>query len=236
MNNSKEISGIGMALVVTGVIIYRYAYKDGKPTCHHYLFNTYMYILFALFGTIFAHFLTEGEIQDSVSKLLYNRMGLIIYFIVSSIPYYFLMYGSPEVANLMFLLLIINYGIITNLSVIGIEKNVIIEALFQVIAIVIILTAITFKYPNYIKDKWEVYLSIIICFAIILYMIFPSLFTNPIFSLMMIIVFSFAILVDTKQILNGEKDCKVPNYPQAAISVFLDGLNLFLEFINLKRN
>ena len=248
MEHVKTLTTLSLSLIVLIVIIFNTAFSGGVATCDNYIFNVYMYILIALFGTIFMYLaLNDTDPKNKIRQYIYNNIGIMIgFFILSIVPYFVMAYYSTNqiITHLMFLILIAMYGVSFHFGIAGINNKILIEALLQCIVVMISLSIIVFTYPDAIKSSWNYQLLIILILLIIAqtvtyYVIGPSdpkfNYYQKLFSYFGIVLFSAFILVDTKKVIERSKTCIVPNYPQASINIFLDGMNLFLDLIVAKR-
>ena len=106
------------------------------------------------------------------------------------------------------------------------------------------MSSIVYIYPEFFKSTYGIAMGslLLILLAIIIFeltMIFTTDYGRTqsyrYVSYLVIIVFSIFISYDTSRIFElAEKCVKYPNYPQSAISFFLDILNLFVRIVSLR--
>ena len=115
--------------------------------------------------------------------------------------------------------------------------------------ILTLLSIIVYLNPNIINDNIITYLfigllGVIIARLVELYMIYTNKEVNSKFSnainYIVILLFSFYIMYDTKSIIRNAEQCKVspfgPDYIREAINLFLDSLNMFSGLYHVRND
>ena len=214
--------------------------------CNNYILNSYLYIFLAIsivFATMFS--MDNINIDPSVlfsgsSKFLLLLLSLVLLFFVITIkPYHFF------TIHLLYFLLIILLSVFIY-PIFKYNKDLFYSSGATTLSILILLSFVAFQYPDIIKDSWGFNLFIILIGLIILtiihkilknYNIIKSNKYNKIFSYVSVIIFSFYMLYDTKNLIKNSKLCGVklePDYINQSLDIILNSVNIFTGITNLK--
>tara|TARA_X000000950_G_scaffold95154_1_gene119910 strand:- start:4783 stop:5361 length:579 start_codon:yes stop_codon:yes gene_type:complete len=113
------------------------------------------------------------------------------------------------------------------------------STLFATFGILTILTALAFYKPELISLTWGTGLLVLLIAAIFLrlgliFLAEPGAQTNNyqmILSHVIVVLFGFFILYDTKKLQVNAKTCKMPDYINESIGLFLDIINVFANLV-----
>jgi len=234
-----------LSIFILGFIIFKSAYRNNKLTCKKYVLNTYLYIILSLLIVS-----TTVSIMDKYGLDKYiSFQSTMVFFILLFLTIGLLlltMFLSPQqtiLKHLSWLIFIILIGItLFPVYKLGKLTSVLSSTLFTTLSIVIILTAIAFYKPEWISLSWQPILLVLLVAGILLKMGL-MIFTRDaqsynkwslILSYGFVILFSFLLLYDTKKLQINAKNCKIPNYINESIGIFLDIINLFSHLTRIK--
>lgn len=244
--NKKLITLLSSIAVLAVLIVTTYinAFKNNKFTCSKYILNTYLYILLAfIFITVMVLTLEYKNVDYRMS--LWHLLGIFlltigVLVILMFTPVKYLV--SKHLLWLLFVLLIglIMYPMIRYTK----NKNNILSALLTTITLVIILSVVAFVKPEWISLSWGPILFVLLLAGIILELISifvfgthrdPNSFTYKAFMYFFIVLFMFYVLYDTKMLQIRAKMCKIPDYLNESLNLFLDIVNIFVRMLALTR-
>ena len=124
------------------------------------------------------------------------------------------------------------------------NKDAILSALLTTIFLVVILSVVAFWKPEWISLSWGPVLFVLLLAGIILELtsifIFgthrdSSSYTYKAFMYFFIVLFMFYVLYDTKLLQIRAKLCKIPDYLNESLNLFLDIVNIFVRILALGR-
>lgn len=207
--------------------------------CANYLMNTYLYLILSVAISL-----------ATVESMAFNNIILtnMTYFgiFVASLILMIIMLMTPVkhflLKHLFFIIVISLFGSMIYPYFIK-NKTLFDHTGITTIILLIILTIIANKFPNFIKDSWSSYLFIALIGLILARIIelgmlyFDKLkYNNPygqIISYISIIVFIFFVLYDTKKVQEHAKQCVEADYINESLNLFLDALNLFTNIYRI---
>lgn len=234
-----------LSILILGIAIFKSAYRNNQLTCKKYVLNTYLYIILSLLIVS-----TTVLVMDNcgLDKYISFQSG-IVFFILLFLTIGMLlltMFLSPQqtiLKHISWLIFIILIGItMFPIYKLGKMTSVLTSTLFTTLSIVILLTSIAFYKPEWISLSWQPILLILLIAGILLkvgLMIFTKNAQSYnkwsiILSYGFVILFSFLLLYDTKKLQVNAKNCKIPNYINESIGIFLDIINLFSNLTRIK--
>ena len=238
-------------------LIYKYAFKNGKPHCNHFITNVYLYLAlsFTIMGCfihLYNYILNEKEdiVKYISTKKTFEQISnyIILSFIISLISIIFLSlqplfskrgYLFNHSIWLLFLLSI-------SLSLYPYFKSKehsleLQRVLVMVIIIFLLMSGLVFIIPEFLKSTYNIAITgfLIALISIIItevFLLFTGQYTNSIYKIIsyfVIILFSLFISYDTSRLFHYAKICvNSPNYPLVSTNLFLDIINLFVRMIN----
>ena len=237
------------------------AFKDGKPTCNHFVINTYLYLAFSIcFLGIVVYYihihLFEGKsgYSEMFQKIMPYFWILFIVSIISVIsiamqPTFGTSTSGVIYNHIMWLFFVIIVGITMTPRIMSKETQPYInETLYSVISIFILMSIIVYAFPVFFERTYGfMYSALLISLitAIIMEIINYFISENDAaftqnrryISYFVILIFSAYISYDTKRVIKLSNVCiKYPNYPKTSIHFFLDLINLFSRILFLKSN
>jgi len=236
---------IGIIAIII-VAIYNSAFKGGRFTCNRYILNSYLYILLVLVLIILEVLYLDFN-KVSVIDLFQNFKGLwgfILLLILLIGVLIVLMMIPPKFVLLkhaVWVIFALLLGMLAYPSYMKSKKeNTLMGVMFSLIAILIVFSAIAFIKPDWISLSWGPVLVFILIGMIIAQVVFyimnrknPNAKRPKIFSYILIVLFIFFLLYDTKKIQVNAKNCKTAtaDYINESLGVVLDILNLFQNLV-----
>lgn len=243
--------------IIISFYIYKKVYINHYFTCNNYILNTYLYLILSIILTLIIILLIEQYIPYIIKKKenIYNLKNLkyfVKYFWIHFLlTVGFLMltfYINPKYIvfkHFSWFILTILLGItLFPIYIITQKNNEFLLSTITTLLLVIFLTSISFYKPELISLSWGPILTILIIIGIVMKIM--NLFLNKNkksqnkwgyrLSYMFIVIFSFLLMYDNKNLQIKSKKCKIPDYINESISIFLDIINLFgnIGRINIK--
>ena len=243
---NKILISLLSVLLVFCVLVYSIAinsFKDNKFTCNKYLLNTYLYILLTF--DILAIMMLSMEYKN-VNFRPNMIMFLAIFFLIIGCIIAMHKIDSEQVLlkHLVWLVFIILIGLMfypmySNIT----DKKIIISAMMTTLGLVLVLSAIAYKKPEYISLSWGPVLLFlllgIIIFEVVTLIImgltktYNSMLLRGI-SYAVIFIFMGFILYDTKRLQLNAKACVKADYIKESLKLFLDIFNIFVRILGLQ--
>ena len=244
-------------IVLICILIGHYAFKNGKLTCEHYVFNTYLYIILAILLTFMVVLIND---QTGIFNSLIQWMGegsivrVIITFIIIILILFWLMYELSNVdpqnilaSNAIWATLIFIVGVFL-IPIIWFGRLTDVVGLAGILTIMI--TVIVGILGYYYGDKivtfdWDKYLNYAL-WSLIIIMIAGSFLIRDIknlstfyfiISIIMVLIFVLLLLSNHKKLRENSEKCidgkVVPNYPVESIGIYIKMLNIFTDLIRI---
>lgn len=243
---NKILISLLSVLLVFCVLVYSIAinsFKDNKFTCNKYLLNTYLYILLTF--NILAIMMLSMEYKN-VNFRPNMIMFLAIFFLIIGCIIAMHKIDSEQVLlkHLVWLVFIILIGLMfypmySNIT----DKKIIISAMMTTLGLVLVLSAIAYKKPEYISLSLGPILLFlllgIIIFEVVTLIImgltktYNSMLLRGI-SYAVIFIFMGFILYDTKRLQLNAKACVKADYIKESLKLFLDIFNIFVRILGLQ--
>ena len=222
--------------VITPIILLLTLYssfKNGKPTCDKYLFNSCLYILSALcvfISTIY--FQRETQFVPDDKLMAFTLGGFLLTFLaIMGIAF-----TDNIVLKHLFLAYIVIYmGIVSSHVYERFDSQLIDETLMRTTVLSAVALAITLLFPHLLKESFFNKLLYILFFLIIAHFIDMIFFQSThqlIFSYLFVLVFFVFIMYDAKFIIQRAKTCKNnADYVGGTLDIFLDLINVFQNLL-----
>ena len=248
------------ATLILGLVTYKSAFENNKPTCNNFVINTYLYLALSLtLVGIFIHlynYLLNNK--NDVSKLLpieqvfnqiapYHIASILFSFVfiilisienmynTSGFTYHHATWGS-----FIACISLIMYPYFKSKELYLHVNNAIIMA----IMIFLIMSFVVYLKPEFFEKTYStaivgLLVALIAVIIVELTMIFLGNYdykTYRMISYFVILLFSLFVSYDTTQMFTYAKNCiKSPNYPKASVGFFLDLINLFVRLVGVAR-
>ena len=210
--------------------------------CNNYVLNTYLYLILS-WGIVMA---TNSVLKNNDVKLsdLFSGPLTIIFFLASLgllMGVYFIPPRLFFTKHILYIVLIMMIGVFLYPYYIN-NKKLFHHVGITTLLILIVLSVITFLFPQLIKKSWGTYLFIGLLGLLLARIIeaFAGYKQNEkrsrIISYISIIIFSLYIMYDTKKILVNADNCVNPDYINESLGLFLDSINIFQNTYLLSSN
>lgn len=238
---------IGILVAIFLIIHNSISFNPIQFSCNNYILNTYIYIILSIlimFTTLFtldARNVTPADIFNSAyaSILLILSIVLIIGVMVISPKRFF----SKHFVWVLWL------AVMGTLLFPMFYKNPIMfyKTGIATISIVVALSALAYAFPQFITESW--YLPLFIGLIGVLFLSIGDIVLshlgyidsgkyNKIISYIIILLFSFWVMYDTKKIVSNSKKCGItlaPDYISESVDLVLDMLNIFTNLQNIRQ-
>ena len=235
MDNIFSKDKLQIAIPILFGAIYFSAFKNGKQTCDRYFVNYFLYLLTSLAVYLYSSNELDFGISDGGIKLLFAELVVIG-----------LIFGFYMVKNI-YLKHIIWFSIIVLLGIIGKKyhqkygEEEIKSVLKKLIIILVICVGIALTFPNLLKSSFEMALLFGLIITIILRILDRYLFDkkySKTISYIIIFIFSFFVMYDTKRVIEFSKKCVngQTGYLENVLDMFLNIINLFSNLLNVQDN
>lgn len=248
-NTDKKILFSGLAIAIAFIIMAS-AFKNGRPTCNRFIFNTYAYVTFMLVWVAASNIYLIDYIQSEKTKdnqnqnqlqIITSPLNQIILFIFSLFLLYQLIKTpstQPIRKHSLLVLWLTIFSVFTTPLAHSIQnKNP--QALAQLttlfLSIVTAASLFAVVFPNIIQGWWIFGLLISLIGLIIARIVFSiSGITrgspeSSKLSMVAAVIFALFIAYDTKSAMVASKYCQEgkADYIRYATNLFLDFVNLF---------
>ena len=240
--NLTKILTIITVLLTNLVLIFNYSFSKGNPTCSHYIFNTYLYIILGLI------FMTIMCIVNETKNILYIPHGiieLIIFFILWAILLVFIYKLPQKYYPLTHILWTISIYLLACLMfpIYSLSKDfgVLKIGVLITIGIIVVVSLIghyfkgifNFDLRKYLR--WALLFLIIAEFVLIYLPIEYNLKINLMIGLSFIgvIIFGLFLLSYTKDLKKRSDECVDANYPKESIKFILSIINLLSDILRI---
>jgi FtsH-binding integral membrane protein len=244
---------LGMLFILL-LLIFNFAFKNGAPTCNHFMMNIYLYLGLSLTILAITCYITEYY------NIQINMLSLLLLFILTIaliIMIHYVQFNKNIFLNhLLWFVLIICFGL-TLAPVVNNEryKPYINSSIMIVTFIFIGMTLLTYAFPKFFESTYEAVMSalfiglIAIIIVEIINIIYKSVTKqyefskfNRFTSYIVILIFTAFVGYDTTFLKIKSRRCKeesvfnYPNYPLDSLQLILDVINLFIRTLSLQGN
>ena len=244
MNQEQTKIFVLLITIFFAFIVYLSGFKNNKPTCNNYIVNVYLYLALtlSLMGLLIYHIPWE---KSRINPIIISIFSFLFIILLSIQEQFQSSMTNVLLSHLYWFLFLLTISAFTWVYFkLPIFKDYVNNAIWMVAVIFILMSSIVYIYPEFFKSTYGIVMGslLLILLAIIIFeltMIFTTNYGRTqsyrYVSYLVIIVFSIFISYDTSRIFElAEKCVKYPNYPQSAISFFLDILNLFVRIVSLR--
>lgn len=243
--NTTTILSLLLTFAITAYLIHKKAYSNNKLTCNHYILNSYLYILLTILLMVIFVILLSNHLPPSLYFIYGGGFGKFIIRIalLIGILLFTLKTDPRNFIQKHFGWLALVLGLSLNMLPIYLaakNSGIFLSTLFSTFAMVALISGIAFYKPEWISLTWGPILLSLLIIAIVM-RISMSFFMNPtaslnswqrILSYGIVGLFTFILLYDTKKLQINAKNCKIPDYVNEAINVFLDIINIFANLVS----
>ena len=255
----KESNAVTKSILVSGltgvvcIVLLLTAFEKNKGTfsftCSKYILNTYLYVFLSILFTL----LFVSTFMRNKLDLVPNLTRFFGIFFLSLAVLFFTIQTNPNntgaviIKHILWLafilcLALLFYPVYTLHS----NTNIMITSALTTLFLVLILSFVAFKRPDLISLSWgpvlfTILLTVII-FEVVTMLLFPKIrlnrngTLNKVMAYIVIILFMFYILYDTKMMTIRAKKCNNnADYINESLNLFLDIFNIFARMLSLSR-
>lgn len=246
-----------LCLIITIVLIYKYATKNNEFVCDNYVLNSYLYTILAfvyivLIGVILVYNNIPMRLLSSMNiiGMIAMLIGMIVLLFVCTYYLKTLSHDRQVTIHILFLILLTIIGFFSfYLLIIAQKFNVLYLAIFITLGITITFAMIGYHYgDSFITVDFDRYLRYALIAIFLTGFIGPLLIpfvSKPheimqnfilfgyVMALLSIIVFALLLMSHNKKLKENEKSCKKPNYPEEGYSLFIKIYNILQDVIRV---
>lgn len=256
-NLDKKVLASGLVVAIAFVILAS-AFKENRPTCNNFIFNTYAYVTFMTVWIIACNLYLIDYIKTNPKSnnnnnnntslfLVLSPINMILIFIVSIVLLYQVMTTPAEqvVRKHTLLLLFLSVFSIFTVRLTQRIQNQDPQALARLattfFSIVVAASVFAFSFPNMIKTWW-IFALLVALIGIIIARITMAILgyskSSPEsqgLSTFAAFIFTLFIAYDTKVAAAASRTCREgkADYIRYSTDLFLDFLNLFSNLDDL---
>jgi len=238
-------------------LISQTAFINGKPTCNHFLINTYLYlalslcilglsiygIQYAIFGDETDYFKLVRMVGPYFLPLFVVSLGLIIF--IAMTPTFEKSTIHVARNHAMWALFIASMALMLAPRVMSKELSPYVNSSIFIVALIFtVMSALVYAFPSFFGETYQMMrTALLLSLIVVIILEIANLFSSDMKSFMerrrwlsyvVIVIFSLYISYDTQRVLMLADICKnFPNYPKTSVSFFLDVVNLFSRVLFL---
>ena len=248
------------ATTILGLVTYKSAFENNKPTCNNFVVNTYLYLALSLtfvgvFINLYNYLLNENKnllkllpIEQVFNQIApYHIAGILfsfVFIILISIEDIYnttgFIYQHATWVSFIACISLIMYPYYKSKELYMYVNN----AIIMTIIIFLIMSFVVYLKPEFFEKTFStaivgLLVALIAVIIVELTMLFLGNYdykTYRMISYFVILLFSLFVSYDTTQMFTYARNCiNSPNYPKASISFFLDLINLFVRLVGVSR-
>jgi FtsH-binding integral membrane protein len=235
-------------------LIFNYAFKDGIPTCNHYIINVYLYIAlgFTFIGTLL-YIYEKYQFKPNMIFFFANFIFVLILIFMIQMVQKEKMIVLNHILWLLILVGFTNmlYPMVSDSTL----KPYINKTIMMVICIFVLMTVVTYVYPKFFESTYSMMMTglMVGLISIILIELIDIMYKsvtgdwrmtgfNRGISYVVIVIFAILVSYDTTELNMKSRSCKesslwnYPNYPSQSLALMLDLINLFVRILGLQRD
>ncbi|ANS04318.1 integral membrane protein [uncultured Mediterranean phage] len=229
-------------LLVVILAIIKNSFSNGGFTCNNFLLNAYLYILLGFILIASAVDIYSHYNIPSLYNIYKSRGTRLLFALLITIGLLMAVITMPPKFLIGKHILWISW-----VAVLGyvlyplaqLNRRIFEQTKILVLSYMALLTMITFKWPHKISLTWGRTLLMLLMVLILVRIVgFFRPYTSQthfMISYAAVVLFSFFMLYDTKQLIVKAKKCVKADYINDSLGVFLDGMNLFVNMFHLRR-
>lgn len=242
MNRDILFYFILIGFVTLGIFTNSLDFNPIQFHCDNYVLNTYLYLILS-----WAIIMATNSVLKSNNVTLHDLFSgpyTIIFFLASLgllMGVYFIPPKLFITKHIFYIILIMMMGVFLYPYYIN-NKKLFHHVGITTLIMLIVLSVISFAFPQLISASWGGYLFIGLMGLLIARVVEsltkyePGQKRSKIISYVSIIIFSLYIMYDTKRIIINANNCVNPDYINESLGLFLDTLNIFQSNYLLSSN
>ena len=223
-----------LAIPILFGAIYFSAFKNGKQTCDRYFANYFLYLLTSLA----VYFYSSNELDFGITKNAIK--GLVAVILLFGLLFAFHKVDNIYLKHIIWFSIIIILGIIAKKYHEKFNEKEIKSVLKKLIIVLLVCVGIALTFPNLLKSSFEIALLFGLILTIILRILDQFVFKgdySKTISYVVIFIFSFFVMYDTKRVMEFSKKCVSgkTGYLENVLDMFLNIINLFSNLLNIEQ-
>ena len=223
-----------LAIPILFGVIYLSAFKNGKQTCDRYFVNYFLYLLTSLA----VYFYSSNELDFGITKNAIK--GLVAVILLFGLLFAFHKVDNIYLKHIIWFSIIIILGIIAKKYHEKFNEKEIKSVLKKLIIVLLVCVGIALTFPNLLKSSFEIALLFGLIITIILRILDQFVFKgdySKTISYVVIFIFSFFVMYDTKRVMEFSKKCVSgkTGYLENVLDMFLNIINLFSNLLNIEQ-
>jgi len=223
-----------VAIPILFGVIYLSAFKNGKQTCDRYFVNYFLYLLTSLA----VYFYSSNELDFGITKNAIK--GLVAVILLFGLLFAFHKVDNIYLKHIIWFSIIIILGIIAKKYHEKFNEKEIKSVLKKLIIVLLVCVGIALTFPNLLKSSFEIALLFGLIITIILRILDQFVFKgdySKTISYVVIFIFSFFVMYDTKRVMEFSKKCVSgkTGYLENVLDMFLNIINLFSNLLNIEQ-
>ena len=278
--SNQQVLMICIAVAAVALIIFKYAFKDNKYTCENFALNIYIYVLMAILIIALVVVTVLRVFPNSNLISLYKFAGNKYYLLFYIIILLFIIWGligllgthkyNILLSHCIWIILLVIFGLLFVPLYVSLKSNNLFMKTFLSTGIVVVIIILTIIYKKdlltkYLTDESYNYVIIALMITIIAKILAYFILDFNIkelkdirlyFAYILVVIFTYLLLYDTKQILDvtaddcntallecndktdiiksididiRDKCSKYPSYPVQSFNIFADIINMFQQ-------
>jgi hypothetical protein len=249
---SSKFYAIITFIIILVIVIFKYAFKDGKLICDDYVFNSYLYLLLSqsiIFFIIIMH--EHTKFYSSILKI-YKNDNLLLPISLIIIQLYIIYLLKNNIKNtshnniIKIHILWLFLTILVGLFLIPIFHFANIKHVTNSILLVVIIFFVTLIIKKiiyndkYINFKKSLAISVILLLLSLLILpivsyIINTNITSVILKIEIIITIVLILLMNHNKIISKKNKCcdNMPNYPEDSLDLFMLFKNIVSEIFSI---
>ena len=227
--------------ILVSIILYKTAFKDGKPTCDHYVLNTYIYSVFylGLMGFFISILLNHKDVYNK-----YVGLGSLIALVIAYIGLYFAVLFIPKEKVLLKHIVSIVYIFVASIFISSIFfiffPESIMHSILMTFILFVILSGMAWKFQKLISSSISLPLLIVFLLLVVaefvIGLLYPGTLIEKAIILIVLMVICYLVLVKTKRMIENSASCEKeggPDYVKESMGFILSFQNLLLRILEI---
>lgn len=227
--------------VLVSIILYKTAFKDGKPTCENYVLNTYIYSVFylGLMAFFVAMVLNHTDLYNK-----YLGIRSLIVLLIAYLGLYFGILFIPKEKVLLKHIVSLVYIFVASILISSIFfiffPRSIMLSIIMTFTLFVILSVMAWKFQKLISSSISLPLLIVFLLLVIaefiVSLLYPGTLIEKAIILIVLMVICYLVLVKTKKMIENSASCEKnggPDYVKESMGFILSFQNLLLRILEL---
>lgn len=252
LNNS--LSGINhnvmlILLIISLILTYISAYKNGKPVCDRYILNTYLYMTTSLFLMMWmilmlaqTGIIAEWAMTSSGGTLIAAFIGILVFYFVSLIAILKLPKEHLLLKHIAHVAFISVTSVLLLYIVYVFDIKAIVTAVVLTVVMFVALSIMAWKFQSYLKSTislpFLILFVVVVIAELIIGLIYPSSMLEKVIITIVLAFVCYFVLIKTKKVIENADACpnkETPDYVKDSIGFVISFINMFIRILELKK-